>query len=87
MVRAEKVTAGPAGKGTQVRSAVASMGRTGEMLIECAGYDRPTLLSSTTMQQADVSYTLTFEPAAAGHADAVAGAGAARGEPSGCWAR
>src|SRR5450759_1777323 len=67
MVRAEKITAGPVGKGTQFRSAAASMRRTAEMLIECTGYDRPTLLASTTtMQQADISYTLTFEPAAAG---------------------
>jgi Polyketide cyclase / dehydrase and lipid transport len=67
MVRAEKITPGPVGKGTQFRSAVASMGRTAEMLIECTGYDRPTLLASaTTMAQADFSYVLTFEPAAAG---------------------
>ena len=51
MVRAEKITAGPVGKGTQFRSAVASMGRTAEMLIECTGYDRPTLFASTTMMQ------------------------------------
>jgi hypothetical protein len=67
MVRAEKITAGPVRKGTQFRSAVASMGRTAEMLIECTGYDRPTLLASvTTMQQADITYKLTFEPDAAG---------------------
>ncbi len=67
MVRAEKITAGPVGKGTQFRSAVASKGRTAEMLIECTSYDRPRLLASTTtMQQADISYTLTFEPAAGG---------------------
>ena len=67
MVRAEKITAGPVGKGTRFRSAVASMGRTAEMLIECTGYDRPRLLeSATTMRQADISYTLRFEPAAAG---------------------
>jgi Polyketide cyclase / dehydrase and lipid transport len=67
MVRAEKITPGPAGKGTQFRSAVASMGRTAEMLIECTGYDRPRLLeSTTTMAQADISYTLRFEPVAAG---------------------
>ena len=67
MVRAEKITPGPVGKGTQFRSAVASMGRTAEMLIECTGYDRPALLASTaTMAQADFSYLLTFEPAAAG---------------------
>jgi len=67
MIRAEKVTAGPVRKGTQFRSAVASRGHTAEMLIECTGYDRPRLFAScTTMQQADISYTLTFEPAAGG---------------------
>jgi hypothetical protein len=67
MVRAEKITPGPVGKGTQFRSAVASRGRTAEMLIECTGYDWPRLFASTTtMAQADISYTLTFEPAGAG---------------------
>jgi hypothetical protein len=67
MVRAEKITPGPVGKGTRFRSAVASMGRTAEMLIEYTGYDRPTLLASTiTMAQADFSYLLMFEPAAPG---------------------
>jgi hypothetical protein len=54
MVRADKVTPGPVRKGTQ-------------LLIECTRYDRPSLLASTTtMQQADISYTLTFKPAAGG---------------------
>ena len=67
MVRAQKITPGPVSEGTQFRSAVASRGRTTEMLIEVTKYDRPTLLSSTTtMQQADISYTLSFEPAAGG---------------------
>ena len=67
MVRAEKMTAGPVGVGTRFHSAVASIGRTAEMLIECTGYDRPRRLdSTTTMQQADISYTLTFEPAGTG---------------------
>ena len=67
MVRAEKITAGPVGAGTRFRSAVASRGRTVEMLIEITGYDRPhRLASATTMQQADISYTLTFEPAGSG---------------------
>ena len=66
MVRAEKITPGPVGKGTQFRSAVASVGRTAEMLIECTGYDRPKLFATTTaMAQVDISYTLRFEPAAA----------------------
>lgn len=67
MVGAEKITPGSVGKGTRFRSAVASMGRTAEMLIEVTGYDRPTsLVSATTMRQADISYTLTFEPVASG---------------------
>ena len=67
MVRAEKITPGPAGKGTQFRSAVASRGRTAEMLIECTGYDRPELFATTTtMAQAGIGYTLRFEPAPAG---------------------
>jgi uncharacterized protein YndB with AHSA1/START domain len=67
MVRAEKITAGPVGAGTNFRSAVASGGRIAEMLIEITGYDRPRrLASTTTMQQADISYTLTFEPATPG---------------------
>ena len=67
MVRAEKITAGPVVKGTRFRSAVASRGRTAEMLIECTGYDRPKLFATTTaMAQADISYTLRFEPVVAG---------------------
>ena len=67
MVRAEKITPGPVTKGTQFRSAAASMGRTAAMLITCTRYERPALLASTTaMQQADISYTLTFEPTATG---------------------
>jgi uncharacterized protein YndB with AHSA1/START domain len=67
MVRAEKITPGPVRAGTKFRSAVASMGRTAEMLIECTGYDRPRrLASTTTMRQADISYALTFEPAGTG---------------------
>ena len=87
MVRAEKITAGPVGKGTRFRSAVASMGRAAEMLIECTGYDRPKLFATTTtMRQADISYTLRFDPA--GGAPGWGGPG--RCGPrvcSGCWAR
>jgi polyketide cyclase/dehydrase/lipid transport protein len=67
MVRAEKITPGPVGKGTRFRSAVASRGRTSEMLIECTTYERPTLFATTTtMTQADISYALRFEPAGHG---------------------
>ena len=67
MVRAEKETEGPIGKGTRFKSAVRSGRRTVELLIETTGYDRPRLLtSSTTMKQMDIAYTLTFEPVADG---------------------
>lgn len=67
IVRQGKITAGRVGKGTRFRPAVASMGRTAEMLIECTGYDRPKLFATTTtMRQADISYTLRFDPAGGG---------------------
>jgi Polyketide cyclase / dehydrase and lipid transport len=67
MVRADKITGGPVGKGTVLRSATTSMGRTADMRIELTGYDRPArLASSTTMSQADMAGTLTFEPVPAG---------------------
>jgi len=67
MIRAERITAAPIGKGTRFRSAVRSAGRTAEMVIEFTGYDRPRLLASaTTMKQADIAYTLRFEPVGAG---------------------
>ena len=86
MVRVEKITAGPVGKGTQFRSAVASRGRTAEMLVECTGYDRPALFATTTMQQADISYMLRFEPVAAATRMRWSGR-CAPGARSGCWAR
>ena len=57
MVRAEKISPGPVGTGTQFRSAVASIGRTAEMLIEGTGYDRPTLFASTTTMRRPISAT------------------------------
>jgi hypothetical protein len=67
MIRADKVTAGPVGKGTVFRSVARSMGRTADMRIELTGYDRPArLASSTTMSQADMDGTLTFDPVPAG---------------------
>jgi hypothetical protein len=67
MVRAEKITGGPVRRGTQFRSAVASMGRPAEMLIECTACDRPNLLATiTTMDKAEISYALSFEPASSG---------------------
>lgn len=67
MVRAEKITAGPVGLGTRFRSTVASRGRTAEMLTVCTGYVRPKLFATTTtMKQADISYSLAFERVPAG---------------------
>ena len=52
MVRAEKVTGGPVGKGTVFRSAVQAIGRPTEMCCELTGYNRPARLASrTTMAQ------------------------------------
>jgi hypothetical protein len=67
MVRAEKVTGGPVGKGTRFRSAVLAMGRAIEMRSELTGYHRPSRLASrTTMAQADILGTLTFAPVPGG---------------------
>jgi hypothetical protein len=67
MVRAEKITEGPVGQGTRFRAAILSRRRPAGMLIELTGYDRPVRLAEvTTMRQADISGTLTFEPAGCG---------------------
>jgi hypothetical protein len=67
MVRAEKVTDGPIGTGTRFMSAVRSGRRVAEMVIETTTYDRPRLLTSTTtMEQMDIEYTLTFDPVVEG---------------------
>jgi polyketide cyclase/dehydrase/lipid transport protein len=67
MVRAEKDSAGPIGKGSRFRSAVRLARGTAEMLIEITAYDRPRLMASrTTMKQMDIEYTLEFEPLAEG---------------------
>lgn len=62
LVRAQKVTTGPIGKGTQFRSAARSGGRVAEMIIEYTAFERPSLLASTTpMKQVDIDYRLEFE--------------------------
>ena len=67
MVRADKLTGGPVGKGTVFRSAVLAMGRPNEMRSELTGYHRPSRLASrTTMAQADIAGTLTFAPVPGG---------------------
>ncbi len=49
-------------EGNQIPLGGKSEGRTTEMLIECTAYGRPTLYATTTsMAQADISYTLHAE--------------------------
>jgi uncharacterized protein YndB with AHSA1/START domain len=67
MVRADKITGGRVGKGTVFRSAVRAMGRPTEMRCELTAYHRPARLASrTTMTQADIAGTLTFDPVPGG---------------------
>jgi hypothetical protein len=67
MVRAEKVTGGPVGKGTVFRSAVHSIGPATKMRCELTGYHRPGWLAScTTMAEADITGMLTFTPVPGG---------------------
>ena len=67
MVRVDKVTGGPVGKGTVFRSAVRAAGRATDMRSELTGYHRPAWLASrTTVEQADIAGTLTFDPVPGG---------------------
>ena len=67
MVRADKLTGGPVGKGTMFRSAVQAIGPPTEMRSQLTGYRRPAWLASrTTMAQADIAGTLTFDPVPGG---------------------
>ena len=67
MVRVDKVTGGPVGKGTVFRSAVRAAGRATDMRSELTGYHRPAWLASrTTVEQADIAGMLTFAPVPGG---------------------
>ena len=67
MVRSDKLTGGPVGKGTTFRSAVQAIGPPAEMRSQLTGYRRPAWLASrTTMAQADIAGTLTFDPVPGG---------------------
>ena len=67
MVRADKLTGGPVGKGTVFRSVVQAIGLLTEMRSQLTGYRRPAWLASrTTMVQADIAGTLTFDPVPGG---------------------
>ena len=63
MRRAEKISEGPIGLGTQYRAEVVSGRQVVAMVIECTGYERPRMLASTTrMSSMDIRYALTFDP-------------------------
>lgn len=67
MRRADKISEGPTGPGTQYRAEVMSGGRAVPMVIEFTGYERPRRLASTTrMSNMDIRYTLSFESASDG---------------------
>lgn len=80
MLRAEQITPEPIGPGTRFGAESKSMGRTVKMVIEITTYERPhRLASSTRLSAMDINGTLTFDPLARGHPDAlVVGTGAAR---------
>jgi hypothetical protein len=65
--RAQLITAGPIGAGTQFRSEGTSLGRPVEMIIEFTTYERPRRLGSTTYLSAmQIHSSLTFEPHGSG---------------------
>lgn len=67
MARAEKLTDGPIGVGTRFAAVITSRGRQSEMVIEITEYQRPIRLGSrTTMSEAIVDGTLTFEAVSVG---------------------
>ena len=67
MPRAEKISEGPIGLGTQYRAEVVSGRQVVPMVIEVTGYERPRMLASTTrMSSMDIRYALTFDPVSHG---------------------
>ena len=86
MIRADKVSDGPVGKGTVFRSAARFMGRTAEMRSELTGYDRPgrlALRTTTTSRRISTGRSPSTRclagPGCAGHGPCGPGAG------PGCW--
>ena len=63
MLRAEKVSDGPIGVGTQFRAETATRRGSAEMTIEITRYERPRRLeSSTRLSNMDIEGALTFDP-------------------------
>ncbi len=67
MVRAEKVTPGPVGKGTRWVATIKSRGRPLDMAMQVTDYQRPNRLGSMTrMSTAEIHGAVTFDPDPAG---------------------
>jgi uncharacterized protein YndB with AHSA1/START domain len=67
MLRAEKLSPGPVGLGSQFRAVMQSGPRRVVMTIEFTGYERPRRLASTTrLSTMEIRGTLTFDPVPAG---------------------
>ena len=67
ILRADKISDGPIGLGTQFRAETAGMGKPVEIIIEITAYDRPRqLTSSIRMSIMDINGTLTFDLASNG---------------------
>jgi uncharacterized protein YndB with AHSA1/START domain len=67
MLRAEQISAGPIGRGTQFRTEVTTRGRSMEMAYEITAYERPQRLALRTIKAVvDVQSTETFDPVPGG---------------------
>ena len=67
MLRAEKLSPGPVGLGSQFRAEMRTRPRPVVMTTENTGYDRPRRLASTThLSTMDIQGTLTFDPVPTG---------------------
>jgi uncharacterized protein YndB with AHSA1/START domain len=67
MVRAEKVSDGPIGVGTQFHAETATRRGSAEMAIEITRHERPSRLeSSTRLSNMDIAGALTFDPVPGG---------------------
>lgn len=63
MTRAEKISSGPIGVGTQFRSAMTGVGGAAEINIEFTEYDRPRhITEKVQLSTMDISGALFFEP-------------------------
>ena len=67
IIRAQKTSQGPVGRGTRFTAEPRGMGHSGVMTVQVVDYDRPRrLATSVRSSYMDVDGTLTFAPAGAG---------------------